>query len=176
LQSYDINSYRRRIGYVPQDSMLFNLSVRDNLLWANPRVSEEELKRACRMAYVDEFIEKLSDGYNTLVGDRGVRLSGGQVQRIALARAFLRKPDLFLLDEATSALDTESECIIQKAVERFSGETTMIIVAHRLSTIKKADCIYVLDHGQVLEKGTYKELACGAGHFNAMVQFQELVA
>jgi len=174
LKDYDIHSYRRKLGYVPQESVLFNMSIRDNLLWANPAASENQIKHVCRMAYADEFIEKLPEGYNTLVGDRGVRLSGGQIQRVALARAFLRKPELLILDEATSALDTHSECFIQKAIENFSKETTIIVVAHRLSTIKKADCIYILDDGKVVEQGTYKKLIGETGIFNSMAHLQKL--
>jgi len=174
LQKFDINSYRHRIGYVPQDNVLFHMSVKDNLLWAYPQASDSEMKEACQLAYADEFIEQLPEGYDTLVGDRGVRLSGGQIQRIALARAFLRKPELLILDEATSALDTHSERFIQKAIENISKETTVIVIAHRLSTIKKADCIYVLDNGRIIEQGAYGDLVRKTGHFNSMVQLQEL--
>lgn len=174
LQQYDINSYRHRIGYVPQDSVLFNTSIRENLLWANPKASQEELINACQLAYAHEFIAQLPKGYDTVVGDRGIRLSGGQIQRVALARAFLRRPDLLILDEATSALDTHSERFIQKAIENIARQTTAVVVAHRLSTIKKADCIYVLEKGRIVEQGTYAELVGKEGCFNAMVQLQEL--
>lgn len=171
---YDINSYRSRLGYVPQDSVLFNMSILDNLLWANPSASQEQLEEACRLAYADEFVSRLPEGYGTLVGDRGVRLSGGQVQRMALARAFIRQPELLILDEATSSLDTHSERFIQKAIENISSKTTVIVVAHRLSTIKKADRIYVLEHGKVVEEGTYADLVGNSGRFNSMVKLQEL--
>lgn len=174
FKEYDINSYRSRLGYVPQDSTLFNMSIRDNLLWANPNASPEELEEACRLAYADEFISRLPERYDTLVGDRGVRLSGGQVQRMALARAFIRQPELLILDEATSSLDTHSERFIQKAIENISAKTTVVVVAHRLSTIKKADRIYVLEQGQIAEEGTYADLVGGSGRFNSMVKLQEL--
>ncbi len=174
FKEYDINSYRLRLGYVPQDSALFNMSIRDNLLWANPNAGQEELEEACRLAYADEFISRLPEGYDTIVGDRGVRLSGGQIQRMALARAFIRQPELLILDEATSSLDTHSERFIQKAIENISARTTVIVVAHRLSTIKKADRIYVLEHGQVVEEGTYADLVGNSGRFNSMVKLQEL--
>lgn len=174
LQEFDINSYRKRIGYVPQDSILFNMSIKDNLLWANEKATDAEIKYACRQAYADEFIEEFPDGYNTLVGDFGVRLSGGQRQRIALARAILRKPDLLILDEATSSLDTRSERLIQQAIENISKETTILVIAHRLSTIVNADYVYTLKKGQVIEKGTYSELIQAEGHFNRMVKLQTL--
>ncbi len=174
LQDFDIRSYRQRIGYVPQDSVLFDMSIRDNLLWACESATEEDLRHACRLANAEEFIEKLPEGYHTFVGDRGVRLSGGQVQRIALARALLRKPDLLILDEATSSLDTYSERLIQAAIENISKETTVIVIAHRLSTIKSADHIYVLQSGHIVEKGTYAELMGKMGPFSSMVQLQEL--
>lgn len=174
LEDFDIRSYRQRVGYVPQDSVLFDMSIRDNLLWACETATEDDLRHACRQASADEFIEKLPEGHGTLVGDRGVRLSGGQVQRIALARALLRKPDLLILDEATSSLDTHSERLIQTAIENISKETTVIVIAHRLSTIKSADRIYVLHNGQVVETGTYAELMERVGAFSSMVQLQEL--
>ena len=108
LQEYDINSYRKGIGYVPQESILFNMSIADNLRWANENATEEEIKEACIQANAHKFIQEFPEGYHTIVGDRGVRLSGGQIQRIALARATVRKPDLLILDEATSSLDSHS--------------------------------------------------------------------
>ena len=117
---------------------------------------------------------QLPEKYETLVGDRGVRLSGGQVQRIALARALIRNPELLILDEATSSLDSHSEKLIQQAIENIAHETTVLIVAHRLLKKKKADQIYVLEQGQIMEQGSYKELVQKSGHFNSMAQLQEL--
>jgi len=176
LSDFDINSYRQKIGYVPQDSVLFNMTIRDNLLWAYKSATDKEIIHACRQANADEFITKFSEGYNILVGDRGVRLSGGQVQRIALARAILRKPELLILDEATSSLDTYSERLIQQAIENIAKETTVIAIAHRLSTIAKADYVYVLKNGRIVEEGTYSKLIQMKGHFNRMVQLQALGA
>lgn len=172
LQEFNINSYRRRIGYVPQDSILFNMTIRDNLRWANEASTEEEIKEACLQANADEFIEEFNKGYDTLVGDRGVRLSGGQIQRIALARAILRKPDILILDEATSSIDTYSERLIQQSIETIAKETTVIIIAHRLSTVVNADYIYVIKKGQIVEKGTYSELVQKNGEFHSMLQLQ----
>jgi len=172
LQDYDIYSYRRKIGYVPQNSVLFNMTIKDNLLWASESATDEEIAWAAHQANADEFINKLPQGYNTLVGDRGVRLSGGQVQRIALAMAILRKPSLLILDEATSSLDTYSERLIQEAIENIAKETTVVVVAHRLSTIVNADYIYVLEKGRIIEEGTYHNLMNKNGHFNKMVRLQ----
>jgi len=174
LSEFDINSYRQRIGYVPQDSILFNMSIKDNLFWACETAREEEIIGACQLANAQEFIAKFTDGYNTIVGDRGVRLSGGQIQRIALARAILRKPELLILDEATSALDTSSERLIQQAIENIAKETTVIVVAHRLSTIVNADYIYVLKNGKIEGEGTYFELMQTDSNFSRMVKLQAL--
>lgn len=174
LKEFDINSYRGRLGYVPQESILFNMSIRDNLRWADEKADEEGLRRACSQANADKFIDELPRGYDTLVGDRGVRLSGGQIQRIALARAILRKPDILILDEATSSLDTYSERLIQQAIEEIARETTVIIIAHRLSTIVKADYIYVFKNGRIVEEGRYSELARKKGEFSKMMQLQAL--
>jgi len=174
LEDFDIYSYRHRIGYVPQDSALFNMTIKDNLLWACESATDEEIADTCRQANADEFIRQFPEGYNTLVGDRGVRLSGGQVQRIALARAILRKPDLLILDEATSSLDTYSERLIQRAIENIAKKTTVVVIAHRLSTIVNADYIYVLKNGRIIEEGTYLNLVGMDGHFNRMVKLQML--
>ncbi len=172
LEKYDINSYREKIGYVPQDSVLFNISIKDNLLWASEYATDKEIIAACSQANADDFISKLPEGYNTIVGNRGVRLSGGQVQRVALARAILRKPELLILDEATSSLDTFSEKMIQQAIENIAKETTVVVIAHRLSTIMKADYIYVLKEGRIIEEGTHKDLLKIKGHFNQMTEVQ----
>jgi len=176
LQEFDIKSYRKRLGYVPQDSILFNMTIMDNMRWADENATDEQIKRACVQANADEFIERFPDGYQTLVGDRGVRLSGGQIQRIALARAILRKPGILILDEATSSLDSHSERLIQQAVNNIARETTVIVVAHRLSTITSADYVYVLRRGRVVEEGSYSQLALTNGYFSKMVQLQELEA
>ena len=153
------NSFRGRIGYIPQDPILFHTSIRENLLWAYKDAKEKELWDALRLSHADQFVENLSQGIDTVVGDRGIRLSGGQRQRIALARALLRKPDLLILDEATSALDTESEIMIQNSIEELSHNVTILVVAHRLSTISKADKIYVMKMGRIIEEGSFSELS-----------------
>jgi ABC-type multidrug transport system fused ATPase/permease subunit len=145
----------------------------DNLLWANEDSTNEDIKKVCKLANADEFIEKFPEGYHTVVGDRGVRLSGGQMQRVALARAMIRRPDLLILDEATSALDTKSERVIQKAIEKIASETTLVVIAHRLSTIANADYVYVLENGCIVEKGPYDDLIMKKGLFYNMVESQK---
>jgi ABC-type multidrug transport system fused ATPase/permease subunit len=159
LSLWKQNSFREHVGYVPQDPLLFHASIRDNLLWSYPQASKADLWYACVMANAAVFIKDLPEGIDTIVGDRGVRLSGGQRQRIALARALLRKPELLILDEATSALDSESEQLIQESIDKVAQDTTILIVAHRLSTIAKADYIYVLEQGRVVEEGDYAQLS-----------------
>jgi len=174
LSAFDIRSYRQRIGYVPQECLLFNTTIIDNLRWAREDASDEDIQKACEQANAASFINELRDGFQTIVGDRGVRLSGGQVQRIALARAILRKPELLILDEATSALDTRSERLIQQAIEEIAKTTTVVIIAHRLSTIMNADHIYVLEGGRIIEEGSYLELTRASGPFKSMVEIQRL--
>lgn len=174
LKELDMTTYRNRIGYVPQDDILFNSTVAENMRWAAPECTIEEIKTACKKANADLFIEQLKDGYETVVGDRGVRLSGGQVQRVALARAILRNPVLLILDEATSSLDSESERLIQKAIESIAKDTTVVVVAHRLATIANADYIYVMDHGRIVEEGSWLELLRVGGSFSRMVELQKL--
>ena len=163
LGVWDQNSFRQRIGYVPQDPFLFHSSIRHNLLWANPRANDSELWDALRLSNAADFVTDLPQGLDTVVGDRGTRLSGGQCQRIALARALLRKPELLILDEATSALDSESEKLIQEAIETVANKTTILIIAHRLSTIVRADQVYVLDRGHIVEEGSYATLSVKSG-------------
>lgn len=174
LETLDLISFRQRLGYVPQDSALFHMTLRENLLWAKGDATPAEIDRACRQANATEFIERLPQGLDTVVGDRGMRLSGGQVQRIALARAILRRPDLLILDEATSALDSQSERLIQEAIEMVARETTVIVIAHRLSTVVNADRIAVLDGGRLVEFGSYQELIQRRGRFEEMIRMQAL--
>ncbi|EMJ54188.1 ABC transporter, ATP-binding protein [Leptospira interrogans str. UT126] len=159
LKEWKQNSFRERIGYVPQDPVLFHSSIRENLLWSMNSVAEKELWEALSLANAENFVRELPNGIDTVVGDKGTRLSGGQRQRIALARAILRKPELLILDEATSSLDSESETLIQRSIEQVAKGTTVIVVAHRLSTIAKADMVYVLSQGKILEQGSFAQLS-----------------
>jgi ATP-binding cassette, subfamily B, bacterial len=156
---------RSLIAYVPQEPAMFHRSVRDNIAFARPGATEAEILRAARAAHVIEFAETLPDGFDTLVGERGVKLSGGQRQRVALARAILRDAPILLLDEATSALDSESELLVQEALWRLMGDRTALVVAHRLSTVVRMDRLVVLDHGRILEQGSHRELLQSKGPY-----------
>jgi ABC-type multidrug transport system fused ATPase/permease subunit len=158
ISTLDLKSYRSRIAIVPQDIILFGGTVYDNILYARPDASQAEVEEAARMAHAHEFIKTLPKGYETVVGERGTQLSGGQRQRVAIARAFLKNPDLLILDEATSALDSVSEHMIQEALALLMKDRTTLVVAHRLSTIRMAHQIIVLDKGKVIEQGTHEEL------------------
>jgi len=173
LTKWAQHSFRERVGYVPQDPQLFHSSIRDNLLWSFVGASELELWDALKLANAADFVNELPQGIHTIVGDRGVRLSGGQRQRIALARALIRKPELLILDEATSALDSESESLIQKSIEKVAISTTILVVAHRLSSIAKADNIYVLHKGAIVEQGAFSILSVKEGGIlNKMLSLQ----
>lgn len=168
LSDYDTFSWRRRISYVPQDPVMISGTVLDNIRMDLESATQADVERAARLAHADEFIRERSEGYASLVGDRGLQLSGGQKQRIALARALLRNPDVLVLDEATSALDRESEQMIQRALEELSGKLTIVVVAHRMSTIEKADSIYVLEDGAVADAGSMGELKARSAAFRKL--------
>lgn len=159
LNSENLLSLRSAISYVPQDPFLFNGSVRDNLMLVSPNASEEEIWKAIEFSSADEFVKKLPNGLDTLIGDRGIRLSGGERQRLVLARSILRNPSILVLDEATSALDIENEEKIQEALNRLRGKMTIIVIAHRLSTVRNADQVIVLEEGSVIQKGGFNELS-----------------
>jgi len=163
LEKYNMNTFRNHVGYVPQESFFFNATVRENLIWASPKADEKDIWNACRLANADTFINSLPEKLDTVIGDRGVRLSGGQRQRLSLARAIIRNPDILILDEATSSLDTESEQLIQQSVDSLARKMTIVIIANRLSTISKADYVYVLKEGEMVEEGSYKELSQDQG-------------
>lgn len=154
---------RRSITYVPQEPLLFHRSIKENISYGNHLASDERIKKAAKNAHADEFITSLPEGYDTLVGERGVKLSGGQKQRVAIARAMLKDAPILVLDEATSALDSESEVLIQDALWKLMQKKTAIVIAHRLSTIQKMDRIIVLDKGKIVEEGTHRELVKNKG-------------
>lgn len=174
IKELDINSFRRKVGVVTQDIMLFHGTILDNITYGLEGLTEEEIDNACKMAYADEFIDKLENGYNTYIGEAGAMLSGGQKQRLALAHMFLQHPNIIILDEPTSALDSESEKVIKEAIERLKGKKTIIIVAHRISSIKDADKIIVLDNGCLKEEGTYDELIQKGAFFKNMIELQQI--
>ena len=158
LREIDVDSYRRLLGVVEQDIFLFDGTVAQNIGHARRGATSDEIVHVAQLAHAHEFIEQLDDGYETIIGERGVRLSGGQRQRLAIARAMLADPRILILDEATSALDNESEAIVQKALENLMKNRTTIVIAHRLTTIKNADVICVFEKGRLVEKGTHGEL------------------
>lgn len=174
VQEVTLESLRSQIGIVLQDNILFSDSVRHNILMGKPDATEEEIIAAAKAANAHDFIMNLPNGYNTQVGERGVKLSGGQKQRIAIARVFLKNPPILVLDEATSALDLESEALIQESLERLAHNRTTIIIAHRLSTITHADKIFVIEHGQLVEEGNHEQLMEQQGAYYNLFQVQKL--
>ncbi|MFZ2881608.1 MAG: ABC transporter ATP-binding protein [Candidatus Moraniibacteriota bacterium] len=175
LKDYDLYAFRRFIAIVPQEVEIFDTSVRDNISYAKPNATISEIKAAARIANAEEFILQLKDGYNTTVGERGIKLSGGQRQRLGIARAILANPRILIFDEATSSLDSYSERLIQDAMDKISKNRTVILIAHRLSTIKKADKIIVLERGKVVEQGNHLELSrVNGGLYHKLIKLQEV--
>ncbi len=179
IDDYDVkdvtlNSLRSQIGIVLQDNILFSDSVKQNILMGNPYATDDQVIAAAKAANAHDFIMSLPEGYDTKVGERGVKLSGGQKQRVAIARVFLKNPPILVLDEATSALDLESEALIQESLDRLAHDRTTIIIAHRLSTITHADKIFVIEHGEVSEAGTHDELMGKNGAYYNLFQVQKL--
>jgi ATP-binding cassette subfamily B protein len=167
-----LGALRQRIGIVPQDAVIFSSSALENIRYGKPDASDTEVKAAAHAAFAHDFITALPEGYDTFLGERGLRLSGGQRQRIAIARAMLKNPPLLLLDEATSALDAESERMVQAALESAMRDRTTLVIAHRLATVQKADLIVVIDHGQLVEQGTHAELVAHAGVYAGLAALQ----
>ena len=172
LREFSLEFLRRRIGLLSQDVFVFNTSVLENIRLGRPDSTEEEIVAAARLAYAHDFIVALPDGYGTIIGDQGAKLSGGQRQRINIAQVFLRQPEVLVLDEATSALDSESEALVQDAIERLSRDRTVVLVAHRLSTLRAVDRLVVLDSGKIVEEGTWEGLRRSGGPFARMLEMQ----
>ena len=176
ISSLNLNDYRSHIALVSQEPTLYQGTIKENVLLGSDRgeATDERIIQACRDANIYDFIMSLPDGFGTAVGSKAALLSGGQKQRIAIARALLRDPKILLLDEATSALDSESEKVVQAALDAAAKGRTTIAVAHRLSTIQKADVIYVIDQGRVVEHGTHRELMDMRGRYRELVSLQSL--
>ncbi|MEG3656542.1 ABC transporter ATP-binding protein [Arenibacter palladensis] len=172
LSKVDLSSYRRNLGVVLQDEFLFEGTIRENIMFPRPNATEDELIKAVKAAYVDEFTDRFEKGLDTLIGERGVKLSGGQRQRIAIARAVLANPKILILDEATSNLDTESEALIQKSLATLTEGRTTFVIAHRLSTIRKANQILVIEDGRIAEKGNHDELIAKEGRYYNLFTYQ----
>ncbi len=172
LKRMNLATWQQRIGVVSQDTFLMNTTIAGNIAYGQPEATREQIEMAAISAQAADFINDLPDGYDTRIGERGYRLSGGQRQRISLARAILRHPDLLILDEATSALDTQSERLVQQAIERFEGQNTVLVIAHRLSTIVRADLICVMDRGQIIERGRHEELIAAGGLYTQLWRLQ----
>lgn len=172
IKSVQMKSLREQIGIVPQETLLFSTTVRENIRYGRLTATDKEVEKAAKMANASEFIERLPKGYDTKIGERGLSLSGGQRQRIAIARAILKNPLILILDEATSALDTESERVVQQALDKLMVGRTSFVIAHRLSTIFKADMIFVIDKGEIKEAGTHTELLAKRGLYYNLYQIQ----
>jgi ABC-type multidrug transport system fused ATPase/permease subunit len=172
IKDLDVKALRKAIGIVPQEVFLFGGSIEENILYGNPKATKEELLMATKQANAFDFIEKFPDKMETLVGERGVQLSGGQKQRVAIARAILKNPKILILDEATSSLDSESEKVVQDALEKLMKNRTTFVIAHRLSTIRNADNIFVLKDGEIIEQGNHTELEKLNGFYNSLLKLQ----
>jgi subfamily B ATP-binding cassette protein MsbA len=172
LRDYDMASWRRMLGVVTQEAILFNDSVASNIAYGVEGADEESVRRAAIAANADRFIAPMPEGYGTRIGDRGVRLSGGERQRLAIARAIFKNPPVLLLDEATSSLDSESELLVEEALEALFAGRTVFVIAHRLSTIQRADRIIVLDRGGIVQSGTHEELVATPGLYQKLHRLQ----
>ena len=172
LSSLRVHDYRSQLGVVLQDNFLFDGTIRDNIAYARPQATDEDIRAAARIAHCDEFVSRFENGYDTIVGERGVKLSGGQRQRVAIARAILADPRILILDEATSSLDSESEALIQDGLRALRAGRTTFVIAHRLSTIRSADRILVLDGGRIVERGTHADLLAIGGLYRRLYERQ----
>ena len=172
INKVSLSSLRKNLSMVSQDVILFDETVRNNILYAKSNATDEEVKKACKFAAADEFIKKLPNGYETMIGENGVRLSGGQKQRISIARAILKESPIILLDEATSSLDAESEEIVQNAINNLTKNKTTLVIAHRLSTIHNADKIFVMENGKIINAGNHDFLIANCQEYKTLYKKQ----
>jgi len=176
IRDLQLASLREKVAMVAQETFLFNDTVANNIRYGKPKAKQDEIRQAAQSALAEEFIERMPEGYDTIIGERGVKLSGGQRQRLAIARALLKNAPILILDEATSHLDTESEILVQRALQTLMSNRTVIVIAHRLSTIRRADKIVVLDRGKITEIGTHEELVNRGGIYQRLHELQFLEA
>ena len=174
VKDVSLKSLREQIGIVTQETILFNDTIRANIAYGNPSVGMDKIEEAAKQAYAHDFITHFTAGYDTVIGDRGMRLSGGERQRIAIARALLKNPPILILDEATSQLDTQAERIVQEALDRLIQGRTVFVIAHRLSTVRNAHRIVVLDKGNIVEEGPHSELLNKDGLYKRLYSMQEI--
>jgi len=172
IREFQYRTVRRQISIVPQEPVLFSTSVRDNIAYGRPEATTEEIMQAAREAEADDFIRAMPQGYDTVIGERGVTLSGGQRQRLALARAFLKNSPILILDEPTAALDSETEAAVLRSLDRLRKGRTVFVVAHRLSTVRQADMLLVMQDGEIIERGRHEELAARGGHYARVCELQ----